>query len=324
MKQQKKILFDAKTFNLNPHEVCMFCAASSQHVTVPPELIANNNRPVSAEKILQAFNTWAFKREQSSDPELIKQFIERAARRQEPIPFVLYWGKGPRNLLAQPDNECLDYIHRLSERIRVPYPVGCKISICMTDRHAELNGHRTQDIASYFSAIEVAAAQRGFACCRLGQLADYAKIVVDHETPIEPDVLRQLTYTASRWYSGAGDAAEGAARYYRSNMIEKRAVELAFPNSIFITFNPSEFRYLFPESLPIFYMYSLRRGTGVKPWFLKEDGTPYHEAGSETPLSAIPNAKHTNRSVNAPERPEHAVRPTLPLKISGHQSKAHG
>ena len=38
--------------------------------------------------------------------------------------------------------------------------------------------------------------------------------------------------------------------------------------SIFITFNGSEFRCLFPERLPIFYMYSLRRGVSVKPWFL--------------------------------------------------------
>jgi hypothetical protein len=51
-------------------------------------------------------------------------------------------------------------------------------------------------------------------------------------------------------------------------MIEKRAVEFAFPRSIFITFNGSEFRSLLPKSLPIFYMYSLRRGVSVKPWFL--------------------------------------------------------
>jgi hypothetical protein len=55
------------------------------------------------------------------------------------------------------------------------------------------------------------------------------------------------------------------------NMIERRAVELAFPRSIFVTFNGSEFRGLFPQRLPIFYMYSLRRGVSVKPWFLSTD-----------------------------------------------------
>jgi hypothetical protein len=58
------------------------------------------------------------------------------------------------------------------------------------------------------------------------------------------------------------------------NMTEKRAVEHAFPRSIFVTFNGSEFRRLFPERLPIFYMYSLRRGISVKPWFVAADVEP--------------------------------------------------
>src|SRR5262249_39787820 len=57
----------------------------------------------------------------------------------------------------------------------------------------------------------------------------------------------------------------------RMNMQEKRAVERAFPSSIFITFNGSLLRALFPEQLPVFYRYSLRRGTSVKPWFLPDE-----------------------------------------------------
>jgi L-tyrosine isonitrile synthase len=59
--------------------------------------------------------------------------------------------------------------------------------------------------------------------------------------------------------------------YYQINMVEKRAVEMAFPHSIFITFNGSRLRVLFPKRLPIFYMYSLRRGFSVKPWFVVSD-----------------------------------------------------
>jgi len=53
-------------------------------------------------------------------------------------------------------------------------------------------------------------------------------------------------------------------------MVEKRAVELAFPHSIFVTFNGSEFRSLFPENMPIFFMYSIKRGVSAKPWFLPD------------------------------------------------------
>ena len=38
--------------------------------------------------------------------------------------------------------------------------------------------------------------------------------------------------------------------------------------------NGSELRSLFPERLPVFYMYSLRRGTCVKPWFLPAQAIP--------------------------------------------------
>ena len=45
-------------------------------------------------------------------------------------------------------------------------------------------------------------------------------------------------------------------------------MERAFPRSIFITFNGSHVRSLFPDTLPIFYMFSLRHGISDKPWFL--------------------------------------------------------
>ena len=54
-------------------------------------------------------------------------------------------------------------------------------------------------------------------------------------------------------------------------LVQKRAVELAFPHAIFITFNGSEFRCLFPDRMPIFYMYSLKRGVSAKPWFLPDE-----------------------------------------------------
>jgi hypothetical protein len=76
-----------------------------------------------------------------------------------------------------------------------------------------------------------------------------------------------------RWYRGAGTAEQGARTYFEMNMVERQVIELFFPSSVFVTFNGSDHRELFPEKLPIFYMYSLKRGFGVKPWFLNDDGT---------------------------------------------------
>ena len=63
---------------------------------------------------------------------------------------------------------------------------------------------------------------------------------------------------------------QAAANYFATNMREKLAVEKEYPDSVFTTFNGSAMRMLFPNNLPIFYMYSLKKGFGVKPWFMND------------------------------------------------------
>jgi hypothetical protein len=100
-----------------------------------------------------------------------------------------------------------------------------------------------------------------------------AEDLMDDSVP-DHDILEQLAAAAAKWYFGDETPERAALAYYRMNMVEKRAVEIAFPRSIFITFNGSRLRVLFPKRLPIFYMYSLRRGVSVKPWFF--NAAPAH------------------------------------------------
>jgi len=224
-----------------------------------------------AEKILQAFNTWAFKREQPDNPPALLQVIAEASRIANPLHFVLYWGKGPRCSLGEPDSTCMDYLAMLGSRVRQVYEPGAAFTLVCTDTHATLNGHAPQDIEDYFQAVEEAARERGFDSCWLSEVVFAAEaagaIALDDEL-ISEEVLRKLGASAAKWFRGEGTAEEGATRYLQMNMVEKRAVQFAFPRSIFITFNGSEYRCLFPQRMPIFYMYSLRRGMAVKPWFL--------------------------------------------------------
>ena len=185
------------------------------------------------------------------------------------VSFVLYWGKGPRHEIDTPDLECLDYLTAFADRIRGTYAPGAAITLIFTDTHAELNGHTRRDTLRYFEAVGAAARACEFNTCLLSNITGLVQenSLLAHEEP-SPDILRSLSTCAARWYRGEGTAEEGAIAYYRLNMVEKRAVEIAFPHSIFITFNGSKLRDLFPKTLPIFYMYSLRRGVSVKPWFV--------------------------------------------------------
>lgn len=231
---------------------------------------------VRAEKVVKAFNTWAYKREQPSCAKRLHAVVEHAVAAARAIPFVLYWGKGPRSEVATPDLVCLDYLTGMAGRIRDAYGVGAAMRLILTDTHAELNGHSAGAIDAYFGSVSAAAAARGFETVRLSRLVAEAHDTIDLDADATPSgyVLDSLTSCAAKWYRGGGSMERGAMEYYRMNMVEKRAVEAAYPYAVFVTFNGAEFRELFPTTMPIFYMYSLRRGMGVKPWFMPADDAP--------------------------------------------------
>jgi L-tyrosine isonitrile synthase len=224
-----------------------------------------------AEALVQSFNSWAFKREQPENLEKLKLVAGAAIERDSPLEFVLYWGRGPRAHVAAPERQCLDFLAGLAHRVRSQHGPGAEVTIICTDTHAELNGHSPGSTRRYFEEVQREAAQRGFGARLLSDLVARAEDRIDETRALErpsPEILRCLTASAAKWYAGGRSAEEGARLYYRANMIEKQAVEAAFPDAIFVTFNGSDLRPLFPDRMPIFYMYSVRRGVAVKPWFM--------------------------------------------------------
>jgi hypothetical protein len=236
--------------------------------------------PISPESVLKTFNTRAFKREQPDNPDLMLQIVARSIARNEPVPFVLYWGKGPRAQIAKPEIKCLDYLASLDARIRQRHAPGAAITLIFTDTHAELNGHSAEAIATYFNDLTASARQRGFATALLSELLADADLTIEpHPQTVPQELMPTLRESASKWFRGSGTIEEGAIRYYQLNMVEKQVVERAFSHAIFVTFNGSEMRSLFPAQLPIFYMYSVRHGVSDKPWFLPAD-VASHQASS--------------------------------------------
>ncbi len=233
--------------------------------------IQNHKFRNNTDAIVKAFNSWSFKREQPDNAEMMRKQICTSVNESRPVSFVLYWGKGPRIGFADPDLQCLRFLAALAERIKGVYAHGVAITLIFTDTHAELNGHDRGAALAYFNAVSNGALDFNFDSCLLGDLVAKVSEVIGFEAQDEtpnPEILKKLHICAQKWYGGGSDTLQGARSYYQANMIEKRAVELAFPGSIFITFNGSEFRSLFPERLPVFYMYSMKRGCAVKPWFI--------------------------------------------------------
>ncbi len=242
-------------------------------------VIGAASRAAPPDDVLKSFNSWAFKREQPDNLELLRRRVAAAAAREQPIPFVLYWGRGPRTALAEPEILCFQYLAAMAERIEGAYGPGAAFALICTDTHARLNGYDTASTNSYFEAVSATARARGFATLRLSQLVESARERLDHaqvDAAPPPHVLSALIASAEKHYRGGGAAEHGAIRYFRDNMLEKQAVEHAFPEAIFVTFNGSDMRPLFPDKMPIFFMYSVRRGVSVKPWFMSAErcGSP--------------------------------------------------
>lgn len=226
-------------------------------------------------EIVKSFNTWAFKREQPSSLPLMHAAVANRVSRGLPVSFVLYWGKGPRSSAGAPEADCLSYLSRLAEKVRLASGSMPLFTLCLTDTHARLNGHDEASIQSYFGSVREMAAQHGFETVFLSSLVESAEGISPDDQAVPEDVIGKLVACATRWYRGEGDATSGALTYLKMNLVERRAIEYHFPHSIFVTFNGSEYRAIFPSELPIFYMYSLRRGHSPKPWFLDESGQQF-------------------------------------------------
>jgi hypothetical protein len=233
-------------------------------------------RAVTPEQILRSFSTRAFKREKPDKPELMLQFIAEAHARPAPIPFVQYWGKGLRPTLATPELTCLDFLDSMLSRVVEVYEPGAELTLVFTDTHAALNGHTAASIHSYYQDLVQATRGRRFKTCLLSDLVSAAGLPPDVAPEPQlppPDLLAELRISAAKWFKGEGSPDEGAIRYFQANMLERKVMERAFSRSIFVTFNGSRLRRLFPDGLPIFYMFSLRHGISDKPWFLPPDFT---------------------------------------------------
>jgi hypothetical protein len=221
------------------------------------------------------------------------RLASEAIARNAPLSFVMYWGKGPRAHLGAPELTCLDFIATMAARIRQCHAAGARLSLVFTDTHAELNGHSPQSIAAYFDDLTGVARHRDFDTHLLSDLVRGSDCPPQPEASAErvpEELFAALRASAAKWFRGDGSIDEGALRYYRANMVEKKVVERAFPRSIFVTFNGSEMQPLFPDALPIFYMYSLRHGVCAKPWFLPSDFVYHPSSATAEQIEALRSA----------------------------------
>ncbi len=222
-----------------------------------------------AQKILESFDTWKFKREQPKTEGKMREAILHAVRSKNPIQFVMYWGKDERSVAGEKERRAISYLKQMLDTIHKKYPPGAILTFILNDTHAELNGYTKSQIDHYFDSIVKQAKQGDFETTRLSTLAAFnEQILMKKKDDVKiPDALLKLLVVTSKKHCKRYDPDTGAKLYYLQNQIEKKEIEQNYPNSIFLTYNGSELDKILPLKLPIFYMYSIKEGRSIKPWF---------------------------------------------------------
>jgi asparagine synthase (glutamine-hydrolysing) len=223
-----------------------------------------NKDNMFVQSVFDSFNTWKFKREQPFNENQFFEIIRKSVKNNEPIKFVMYWGKGERDFIGKNELQALDFLKTMFESISRIYKEKTRLTIVYTDTHAKLNGFEDEEIQSYKNSLEEILKKYNFSLVCMSKIANLEKY---DEIKVEESFLNLLVNSARKHYKGNENIQKIAKWYYQQNQIEKQKITEYFENHIFLTYNGSEINPLFPEKMPIFYMYSTKKGDSEKPWF---------------------------------------------------------
>ena len=262
--ETKEEIYYFKLFRSYKYEKAHF----NQERTVVNKTNSVTEHQILARKILNQFDTWSFKREQPHTREKLLETVLDRVTKSEPVSFVMYWGKGQRSRVGAPEEEAIEFLEKMFNRIRSVYDIGIEFTAVVTDTHATLNGHTATEIKDYFNSVETLLNKYNAKAILMSKVANVdllnlESFMSDMDVPIPSEIFEM----ASRHYKGSPE--EGARKYVQLNQHEKKQIGSAFSNSIFLTNNGSSLNILFPKNLPIFYMYSIRKGNSQKPWFIE-------------------------------------------------------
>jgi asparagine synthase (glutamine-hydrolysing) len=223
-----------------------------------------------AKEIFESFDTWKFKREQPKTPEKIMENILQNIRTKKPITFVMYWGRGEKDVAGSEEIEAIKYLDEMLSKIRQKYLPGVEITFIFTDTHAKLNGYSESENDKYFDSVKKLAKKFEIKFLYLGELAKYNEddlVSKIDTTEINPELFETLKNSSQKHCKKMKDHTVSVKLYFLQNQIEKKEIEKKFASSIFLTYNGSNLNDILPTGLPIFYMYSIEKGTSIKPWF---------------------------------------------------------
>ena len=224
-----------------------------------------------AKKVIDSFNTWSFKREQPKSKESLVENILLHIKKKEPIKFIMYWGKGDRDIISNLELDAIKYLVNFCETIKKEYVYGVELTFIFTDTHAAINGYDAKSTKIYFESTKNLIDKYKIKSLYLSEIVSYKQEDILNKlssTKIDESLFDNLKNSSEKHCKNFNNNYEICAKvYYLQNQLEKKKVEERFQDYVFLTYNGSDLNKILPIKLPIFYMYSLKKGFSDKPWF---------------------------------------------------------
>ncbi len=229
------------------------------------------------DEILSVLTGRKYRRSPAFQEDLLRERVQAAIMAATPIEFLMLWGCGDRDSLAEPDIAALAALGEiLAEPRRLPH-IRTGLHIMFTDQHAATNGRSIPHYQRYFQAIRDAAAGLDIDFSLESDLwADHGltheAIDAFEQTPDFLDYwdrfpLREKFVAQATRHSASEDPVAAGRHYLATCRMERGLMQQAHPMAVFLTYNGPEFNDCFP-ALPTLYIYPGARGRTVKPWFV--------------------------------------------------------
>ena len=211
-----------------------------------------------------------FHRRQGSTTEAKADTIQCFANHianNEPIPFMMYWAKGPYadSKCDEPKKQGIQFLHKHLSRLAEAYPPGIALNIVVADTHEALNENDVTDadmekirtlFEEEFSGHD--SLNHHHVCVtRLSDIVPMPEhgMLEDKTRHSElwenPELLDRLAKRSARYFKGDRsdfDPQMAACRYYELLKMERETVGKAFSNHVFLTYNPEKQHWSAPPT----------------------------------------------------------------------------
>ncbi len=220
-------------------------------------------------RVLEAITGHEFCRFRPRKEAEIAKIVREKVRAGEQLEFFMLWGLWKKDALDNADYEALGILGALREKVRGIYPKGARITLVLTDTHAEINlldrtAIRRYD--SYAGLMQRHARSLGYEVVMLGELAGEMRQQDGAVREVENSgIWGGLLASAGKYYEGA-DKREGAEKYVARRIAEKPLLEAHFADAVFLTYNGPRYDAIAPDVPTLYIIPDRKRGAG-KPWF---------------------------------------------------------